>query len=295
MRVLRLVSFVSAAEHMSEKSMPSSESVIGNGKPRTEMIHLLSMMMPEEATQNSTALTIAASLAQIGEFSFILAELGVRLGVLPIQARDLILAGALMSIILNPAAFWTVERLRPWLEKRRVFARAAVEPEQPAPVEPVAEPSPPPEPEPVLTPTELIGHVVLVGYGRVGSRVGQALRDAGRTLLVVEDADKPVEALREAGVEVIVGNAATGAVLAACNLPEATHLIVAIPDAFEAGQVVEQARIANPGLIILAQAYTDAEVDHLTGLGANAVITGQREIARGIIEGVLPGKDEASA
>ncbi len=249
----------------------------------------------------ATALTIAASLAQIGEFSFILAELGVRLGVLPIQARDLILAGALMSIILNPAAFWAVERMRPWLEKRRAFAREPVEPEQPAPEKTAAERTPPPpepeaEPTPAeLTPTELTGHVVLVGYGRVGSRVGQALRDAGRALLVVEDADKPVESLREAGTEVIVGNAATGAVLAACNLSEATHLIVAIPDAFEAGQVVEQARNANPGLVILAQAYTDAEVDHLTGLGANAVITGQREIARGILEGVLPPDDGASA
>ena len=132
--------------------------------------------------------------------------------------------------------------------------------------------------------TELNDHIVLVGYGRVGSLVGQSLKTSGRPFLVIEEGDKTVAALREAGIEAISGNAAQAAVLKAANLEQASHLIVAIPNAFEAGQVVLQARAANAALAIVARAHLDAEVEHLSGLGANAVIMGEREIARGMIE-----------
>ena len=216
-----------------------------------------------------TALTISASLAQIGEFSFILAELSVQLGLLPEQGRDLILAGALLSIVLNPLAFIAVDWARRRLE-RGVSAETAT-------VAPLAEPD-----APELT--ALTDHIVLVGYGRVGSMVGQSLLASGRPLLVIEDADAVAVISRAAGIETIVGNAAKTEILDAANPRQARHLVVAIPDAFEAGQVVEQARRANPGLLIVARAHSDAEVEHLTGLGANVVIMGEREIARGMID-----------
>jgi CPA2 family monovalent cation:H+ antiporter-2 len=114
---------------------------------------------------------------------------------------------------------------------------------------------------------------------------------------VIEAADRVVAMLREAGVETILGNAANAQVLHGANLPGASRLVVAIPEAFEAGQVVQQARLANPGLEIVARAHSDAEVEHLTRLGADVVIMGEREIARSMIEEIsrrsAPAPDQA--
>ena len=231
-----------------------------------------------------TALIISASLAQIGEFSFILAELGVGLNLLPEQGRDLILAGAILSIILNPLAFALVDRLKPWLEKQQAMATPATEtpaqpaaPDAPAPVE---ADGPPPR-------TALEDHTILIGYGRVGSLIGQSLKDAKLPFLVIEDADKTIARLRADEIEVVTGNAARADVFEAANPRGARRLILAIPNAFEAGQIVMRARTANPSINIIARAHSDAEVDHLTGLGADIVIMGEREIARGIVEQVL--------
>ena len=236
-----------------------------------------------------TALTISASLAQIGEFSFILAELGMELGLLPAQGRDLILAGALLSIFLNPLAFAAVDWAKPYLENSRFFRIPKTEPGA-AIGDAFAAPSAfnPPENGPPSV-TELSDHVVLVGYGRVGSLVGQHLKAHGAPFLVIEDASQTVSSLREAGIETIVGNAAAPDVLGAANPARASRLIVAIPNAFEAGQVVAQARAANPSLEIIARAHSDAEVEHLVSLGANVVIMGEREIARGMIEKLAQG------
>jgi monovalent cation:H+ antiporter-2, CPA2 family len=226
-----------------------------------------------------TALTISASLAQIGEFSFILAELGVGLGLLPEEGRDLILGGAILSILLNPLVFAAVTYLKPRLEKRL-----------PAAAEPVADAGEAAVEEPdveEIQPTTLTDHAVLIGYGRVGSLVGDALKEVGKPFLVIEDADKTVAKLRDENIETIVGNAANGDVLAAANLAGARQLILAIPNAFEAGQIVVKARAANPVISILARAHSDAEVQHLQDLGADAVIMGEREIARGIVAHIL--------
>jgi len=93
-----------------------------------------------------------------------------------------------------------------------------------------------------------------------------------------------VEGLRARSVEAIAGNAAQDIVLQAANLAQARLLCIAIPNAFEAGQIVEQARKANPSLQIVARAHFDAEVEHLARLGADTVIMGEREIARGMLE-----------
>lgn len=241
----------------------------------------------------TTALLISASLAQIGEFSFILAELGVKLGLLPEAGRDLILGGAILSILLNPVVFTAFGKLRPLLERAAPAPAAAAEQAPPAEVAAAPEAPPPAEAatlvEPAV-PTALTDHVVLVGYGRVGSLIGAALQAAGRPFLVIEDADQPLARLREAGIETIIGNAAVPEVLGLANLPEARQLAVAVPNAFEAGQIVAQARAANPGIAIIARAHSDAEVEHLRSLGADAVIMGEREIARGMAEALVAGE-----
>jgi monovalent cation:H+ antiporter-2, CPA2 family len=129
---------------------------------------------------------------------------------------------------------------------------------------------------------------VLVGYGRVGALVGAGLKASnggGSPLLVIEDGTAAAEAARRGGAdEVVAGNAADPEVLRAANLPAARRLVVAIPEAFEAGQVVEQARAANPALRIVARAHSDGAATHLSRLGADLIVSGEREIARRVLE-----------
>jgi CPA2 family monovalent cation:H+ antiporter-2 len=235
-----------------------------------------------------TALTISASLAQIGEFSFILAALGVGLGILPPEGRDLILAGALISIVLNPVIFWVAETIRPRLESK-VAARhpTIVVPNRVEPDLAASASAPPPPPidedRDERLPTTKTGHTVLIGYGRVGSVVADGLARQGTPFLLIEDSEKRIAIAHDAGVEVIAGNAATSETLQLANIEGASTLIVAIPNAFEAGQTVEQSRKHNPHLLIVARAHSDEEVSYLRDLGANEVIMGEREIGLGML------------
>jgi len=209
--------------------------------------------------KSASAVTIAVSLTQIGEFSFILADLGIGLGVLTEKARDLILGASILSIFLNPLLFAAAA-------KREASTRLPPEPDIPKPA-----------PEP----TALTGHAVLVGYGRVGKLIAQGVKDM--PLLVVEEG-----AVGDLGIEQIRGNAARDDVLAATNLAGARLLFVAIPEAFEAGQIVQQARRINPRLTIIARAHFDAEVEHLRTLGASQVVMGEREIALAMLDFARP-------
>jgi CPA2 family monovalent cation:H+ antiporter-2 len=224
-----------------------------------------------------TALTISASLAQIGEFSFILAELGVKLNLLPTAGRDLILAGAILSIMLNPLIFAAVDWLSRRLERLPDRGSDATAAQVTAPAKSSAAPEA----------TRLKGHTILVGHGRVGSIVADALKKSSQPFLIIEDADNVIAKLREGKFETIVGNAARSDVLKSANLGGARYLLIAIPEAFEAGQIVQQARTANPGIQIIARAHSDAEVEHLRSLGADLIIMGEREIALGIIHNLF--------
>jgi CPA2 family monovalent cation:H+ antiporter-2 len=232
-----------------------------------------------------TALAISVSLAQIGEFSFILANLGVRLAVMPNSIRSLILAGAIISILLNPLLMEVVERFP--------FRRA-----QPADDKVVAaEPEPEAlgrEPIPI---TRLTDHVVLVGHGRVGSVISAALREDRTRYLVIETDEDAAAELRQQSIETITGNSADPEVVRAANLPAASCLLVAIPEAFEGGQTVMQARRANPDLLIIARAHSDEEVEYLKKHGASIVIMGEFEIAKAMIGDVrraLTGRTEST-
>lgn len=217
----------------------------------------------------TTALAVAVSLAQIGEFSFILAGLGVNLALLPERGRDLILAGALLSIMLNPLLFAGYDRLKPRLERREASGREM-------------EPGAPVEEQSIPDATTLTGHNVLVGAGRVGGRVAEVLKDAPEPLLVIDERDQTVAKLRESGIETMAGNATT--IIKSANLAEARTLIVAIPDTFEAGQIIAQARAISPNLKIVARAHSDAEADHLSSYGADSVVLGEQEIANAMLE-----------
>jgi CPA2 family monovalent cation:H+ antiporter-2 len=224
---------------------------------------------------NATALTISTSLAQIGEFSFILANLGVALLLLPEQGRDLILAGAIISMLLNPFLFSALDGLLARQEGRskRAKPEAGIAPSAP------------------IGPTDLKDHVVLVGHGRVGKAVSKALEERGIKLFVIED-DKDVAAeAKTLGIAALAGNAADPKVIEAANLPAARCLLVAIPDAFEGGQVVQQARAVNPGLMIIARAHSEAEILHLKKHGASLVIMGEHEIAMAMVEHVATGAE----
>jgi CPA2 family monovalent cation:H+ antiporter-2 len=190
---------------------------------------------------------------------------------LPEEGRDLILAGAIISILLNPFIFSALDRLL--LKREKAAARAETE-------EAAAESA---SREPIR-PTTLTDHVVLVGHGRVGNFISGVLGAGNTALFVVEDNDDEVEALKQQGVEALSGNAADPEVLAAANLGAARCLFVAIPDAFEGGQVVQQARAMNPGLRIIARAHSEAEYEHLKQHGATLVVMGEHEIAKAMLD-----------
>jgi CPA2 family monovalent cation:H+ antiporter-2 len=218
----------------------------------------------------STALTISASLAQIGEFAFILAGLGVSLQLMPERGRDLILAGAILSILLNPLFFALLDRFLGTRPDSKAAAPA------PASREPVPK-------------TDLTGHIVLVGHGRVGSFITASAPAGSAPFLIIEDNADSASRLRSEGRAAIGGNAADPQILAAANLPAARCLLVAIPDAFEGGQVVQQARAINPGLRIVARAHSEAEIEHLMKHGATAVVMGEHEIAKAMLGHIPSG------
>jgi CPA2 family monovalent cation:H+ antiporter-2 len=222
-----------------------------------------------------TAMTISVSLAQIGEFAFILAALGVSLQLLPTEGRDLVLAGAIISILLNPFLFTLLTRYFP-------AAEAAGKP-----VSDVAN-----ENVPAVT---LTGHAVVIGYGRVGKIIVDALIAAGVPIVVTDERPNAVEELRARGIPALSGNANERGMLEATNLKHANWFISAIPSPFETGSLIEHAREANPDLDIVARAHSDAEVDYLEKAGASRVIMGERETAEAMIKYVLGDRGNMDA
>lgn len=215
---------------------------------------------------NSTALLISTSLAQIGEFSFILAGLGMELKILPKEGQDLILAGALLSIIVNPLLF-------AWLDRREARELAAKR---------TAADHVGPQ-----VPDDVRDHVILIGYGRVGSELGRLLTDHGVPLVVIEEEDDRVDRARASGIPTVRGHAADERALKEA-VPERAHTaMLAIPNALEAGEIIAKLREVNPSLTIVARAHSDTEVRHLLEHGADATVMAERELAHSLAEMVL--------
>ena len=214
-----------------------------------------------------TALTISASLAQIGEFAFIIAGLGVTLKILPPTGQALVLAGALISIMLNPVVFGLLDR---WLLKHQETTPTAVETDLP--------------PGPSL---DLHDHAIVIGYGRVGSALAQVLRDRGVPVLVIDDNKEHVAEAHAAGLPGIRGSAASDKVLAEAHPDRAKIAVLAIPQPLEAGETLAKLRALNPGLTLLARAHSDAEVKHLLEHGADGTVMAERELAYSLAEMVM--------
>lgn len=204
----------------------------------------------------------ASSLAQIGEFSFIVIGLAVSLKLMSEDARDLVLAGALLSIIANP---FLVAPLVGRVKRRRKLAST----DTPGPM------------------SELVDHTIVIGYGRVGRDLVRLLRERGVPVaLIEEDMDRVIQA-RGQGIPSVRGNAVLPQVLAGAR-PEAARLaILAIPRALEGGEVIAQLRKLNPEITVLARAHSEAEVKHLLAHGADAAVLAERELAHSLTDMVM--------
>jgi len=224
----------------------------------------------------NTALTVGASLAQIGEFSFILASLAVALGVLPAEGQTLILAGALVSIALNAAVFAAVEPARAWILQRSSLARRLESRDDPLAQLPMSVPQ-----------SQLTGQVVLVGYGRVGQCIAEALEEAGIAFVVAEQNREIVERLRKRGVHAVSGDASEPDVLVQAHVARAGMLVIATPDTFNVRKVVETARALNPGIEVVVRTHSEAVARLLRRANVGTVFVGERELAKGMTRHLL--------
>ena len=225
----------------------------------------------------NTALTVAASLAQIGEFSFILAGLGMSLGLLEREGQSLVLAGALISIALNPLVFAVVKPLREWVIAHSALARQL-------------EQRPDPFAElPMETEGKYLkGQVVLVGYGRVGRRIAKALSENGIPFVVAEQNREQVEDLRKEGVAAVCGDAASDpGTLIQAHIVDAAMLVIATPDTVDVRKMKEIARTLNPGIEIIVRTHSESEMDLLQSDGIGRVFFGEEELAKGMSQHVL--------
>jgi CPA2 family monovalent cation:H+ antiporter-2 len=218
----------------------------------------------------STALTVGAGLAQIGEFSFILAGLGVTLGLLSAEGHSLVLAAALISIALNPVVFAASEPLQKWARKR-------VPPRR----DPLAElPM-------TVDASEVTGHVVIVGYGRVGRRIAAALSEKAIPYVVIEQNRELVERLREQNIHSVSGSGAEPAVLIQGHIARARLLVIATPETVHVRKMVEIARMLNPRIEIVVRTHSDEEADLLRRDNVGEVFMGEHELAAGMTRHVL--------
>ncbi|MGH7797389.1 MAG: YbaL family putative K(+) efflux transporter [Candidatus Binatia bacterium] len=224
----------------------------------------------------NTALTVSASLAQIGEFSFILAGLGIQLGLMPLEGQSLILAGSIISIALNPLVFYAIEPAQAWIRKRSKLAQALERPDDPLAVLPMT-----------VEITRLTGQVVLVGYGRVGRRIGEALTANGISFVVAEENREIVEKLRESGIPAVSGDASDPNVLIQAHVHRARMLVIATPDTLDVRRMVEIARTVNPRIETLVRTHSEEEAVLLEKENAGKVFLGEHELARSMIQYVL--------
>jgi CPA2 family monovalent cation:H+ antiporter-2 len=216
------------------------------------------------------ALRLGASLGQIGEFSFILAGLGVELGVLTGDARSLLLGAALITIAINPLVFRAMDGLGEWIALRpRLldFLERQKEPRIVATGMHVA-----------MTPD----HAILIGYGRVGRTIGDALQRIGVPFIAIEQDRRIVEAMRTVGVSAIYGDATQSGILDYAHPERARLLVVATPDPYHARHIISMARTKNPKIEVIVRTHSDQEQEIFEGMGVQKALMGERELAFGM-------------
>ena len=246
-------------------------AIIMVGKSLAALALVLSFRYPL-----NTALTVAASLAQIGEFSFILVGLGASLGLLPPEGASLVLAGALISIALNPLVFRAIAPLQKWLLARSALARRLEQRD-----DPLAE---------LPTSTDeryLARQVVLVGYGRVGRRVASVLAAHNIPLVVAEQNRELVEKLRAQGMAAVFGDAVEPAVLIQAHIARAHMLVIATPDTLNVQQIIATARLLNPGIETVVRSHGEEEAVRLEKECGSTVFMGEEALAQAMAGHVL--------
>ena len=260
---------------------------------------------------NHTALTISASLAQIGEFSFILAALGASLGLLAPESQSLVVAGALLSITLNPFVFRVVDPFTRWLDERQPKLAVASGAEGSAvgggvtlsaagntssgptgttsgaaashgalshgTVSHASNPSAGSATH-SARPTPQ-GHVVIIGSGRVGFPVVRELHAQQIPYRVIEASGDIADRLAAAGYHVVHGDATTLSALREAGLQDARLVLVAAPDAWQARAVLARAHQLNPGVEVLVRTHSDEERQFLEEMGAARALYAERELA----------------
>ena len=227
-----------------------------------------------------TALTLAAGLAQIGEFSFILAGIGLALGLLPVEGHALILAAALLSIIVNPLLFRAVQPVERWLRRRpRLLDALERVPSHLAGL-------------PSASEERLQDHAVIVGFGRVGGTIGRAFDRAGIPYVVVESNRAWAEELRGRGVAVLFGDASRPGILAHARVDRARLIVVATPGAYRTREMLRLARKLNPDIDSVARTHSEAEQRYLEAEDVGLAVMGERELALGMARYALRDWDE---
>jgi CPA2 family monovalent cation:H+ antiporter-2 len=252
-------------------------AIILFGKSLAAFVLVLALRYPL-----NTAITVSASLAQIGEFSFILAALGMSLGLLPDLGQNLILAGAIISIAVNPLMFKAIDPLQDWLRSKSDLARRLERSTDPLAELPMT-----------VTHEHLTGQVVLVGYGRVGRRIAQELGKQGIHYVVAEQNREVVEDLRRKDQPAVAGNAADPAVLIQAHIARASMLVIATPDTFHVRAMVETAKALNPDIRCVVRSHNEEEARLLREDTGGTVFIGEHELAASMSRYVLQGLAEA--
>ncbi len=226
-----------------------------------------------------TALTVGASLSQIGEFSFVLAALGVSLGLMTAEGQGLIVAAAMLSIAANPLVFAALRPVHAWIVARPHLARHLERGDAPLATLPMT-----------TAESFLSGQVVLVGYGRVGKRIAQSLGERGVPYVVAEQNRERVKELREAGIPSVSGDAAQAFVLIQAHVAKAGMLVVATPDTVSVRSMVQIARSLNPSIEIVVRTHDEEEAQLLRKENLGVVFYGEQELALAMTRHVLARK-----
>ena len=224
----------------------------------------------------NTALTVSAALAQIGEFSFILAGLGVTLGLMTSEGYSLILACAILSIAINPFLFRAIEPFQKWILAKSSMARTLGSRHDPLAVLPGT-----------VEPAHVTGHVIIVGYGRVGQRIGQALAEQSVPFVVAEQNREIVERLRGEGIKSVFGDASEPSVLIQAHIARARFLVIALPETLHVRAMMETSKALNPGAEIIVRTHSDEETARVTREKADKVFMGENELALSISRHIM--------
>lgn len=224
----------------------------------------------------NTALTVSAGLAQIGEFSFILAGLGVNLGLMSAEGYSLILASAILSIALNPFLFRAIKPVQDWILGKSPLARTLGSRNDPLATLPGT-----------VEPSHVTGHVIIVGYGRVGQRIGEGLAERSVPFVVAEQNREIVERLRAAGTKAVYGDASEPAVLIQAHIARAGFLVIALPETLHVRAMMETSKALNPGAEIIVRTHSDEETARVTREKADKVFMGENELALSITRHIM--------